>query len=560
MQEHPSWLQQLLGYFGKLGYMEIAPYPSLVASGTLTPECFCGCFRRNFRYVRIQDVLRPLDARVAPFIHLPLFTQLQLFDSNPNIDPQKIVVESIKSAIPLAKLDFRFASEEWDAESIAARGTGLEVYLNGLEVAQINLLKTMGDISLSSPSLLISFGLDRLSFLLSDASTRPDASIAHSSLRYSSEYLELVCHYLLKIVDGDHNLQEELLHHMNVAEISLKAQDIAGAFENVAKLSTLTEIAYTKGVISRDHRRAIVIASQKLYKSIAIIADSSNGNITLQSNQQEQHDAVDTIGTENELHILRLRNTHQTQSFDNVHLPRELFEAFWRRHPNVDVPINELTDPLSDDIFYREPTLYREYLEFSGLVKWDFQLPLDQIMESVRPMTLYGVQVGKLIETHGKCLEWLYGANVNLTKCPSTLRENYQLRFVELGLRSVRVFPFLRTTIGVLYLRHQGVDASTVELVEFILKAEKLFKGDVAGSSNVMVCALIDLLVTRQARIKLRNGFNISETKRKLGNDPFGIRRTTKVIEKIMYRLEIPSHLLADLEQFADSLLRHNST
>lgn len=236
----------------------IEGYPGLVGSGTLTPDCFIGCIREDDDYVRIQPVLRPLDARGPDArLHLGLFTQIQIFSHRGPEFVAELLMQYL-DVITGGGLPVTSEPSQWNAVSLGAVGIGQEVFLNGIEVAQINLISRMGGVSLPKQASLIAIGLERIQLALgAKMSSFPDSCFVPGSLSVGS----LLSHFDAGAQCVSHC--EALLD--SLSDSAIPPED---ALSVLADAQADVDLAYATGAITASYRSHFLRTFRRNYQSI----------------------------------------------------------------------------------------------------------------------------------------------------------------------------------------------------------------------------------------------------------------------------------------------------
>ena len=249
-------------------YPHISSYLYPVSSGTLTPECFFGCLERNTTYIRIQPVFRPTDSRpYTPITHGSYFTQLQIFCENKPGNELKEIDDFFCKKIK-TKIELRDNNKSWFAESISCRGRGTEIFSNGIEVAQLNIIEKMGGISLKKEKKLISIGLDRII----QSSCFQSKEMILPSIRDCSPYFtENSLKYFDNFLLDTNNITDKSINIINddIKKLSEYSDLDIKNFDSISKISLIVEILYSKKKISNLLRRKYILTLRSFYEKIA---------------------------------------------------------------------------------------------------------------------------------------------------------------------------------------------------------------------------------------------------------------------------------------------------
>lgn len=242
---------------------QLPEHPGLVASGTLTPECFLACFEPARGYFRFQHVLRPLDARGSGSkLHSALFEQCQvvLGDSHDTVlDMAKWLLSRFAGQ---RAIDCSAATLPWHADSIAARGVGTEVFLEGIEVAQVNAITHMGGHRLERPLCLLAIGLRRI-----DVALRASVSSLQPAPESPTNFL---VHRLFELRGGQARRASSC--DLLMIDADDAALPIASQLARLGDIQTEMEFQYAIGTIASGYRRKIIQRLRDKYRALAQVA------------------------------------------------------------------------------------------------------------------------------------------------------------------------------------------------------------------------------------------------------------------------------------------------
>lgn len=254
-----SGIDNLIGFWERANFTRIPSYAGLVGSGTLTPECFTGCLRSRFPYIRVQPVLRLLDARGAGSrLHKALFTQLQIFAPCNVEAATELLISFISTILGDVKIDVTPDFTPWHALSIGARGLGKEVFVHGIEVAQINKITTMGVRPLREPGCLLAIGIERLILagLELNAVTSPYPVTAEFSIES-----------LLSNFDAGLAVARALEGRFH--ELGGPALNAERNIAMLGDIQTDVDFAFTTGTITHSYRQHLLRKLREEYRTVA---------------------------------------------------------------------------------------------------------------------------------------------------------------------------------------------------------------------------------------------------------------------------------------------------
>ncbi len=156
------------------GCLILQPYDVEVGAGTMHPATFFGVLGDEpTRVAYVQPSRRPQDGRFAQNPNrLQRYYQYQVIikPAPPNI--QNIYLDSLKFlGIPLHLHEIRFIEDDWESPTLGASGVGWEVWLDGLEITQFTYFQQMGGVPLSTISVEITYGPERLAMFLQNVNS-----------------------------------------------------------------------------------------------------------------------------------------------------------------------------------------------------------------------------------------------------------------------------------------------------------------------------------------------------------------------------------------------------
>ncbi|MBC7327842.1 glycine--tRNA ligase subunit alpha [bacterium] len=162
-------LHKLDEFWTKQGCLILQPYDVEVGAGTMHPATFFGALGDNpWRVAYVQPSRRPQDGRYAENPNrLQRYYQYQVIVKPAPPDIQKIYLASLEFlGIPLKEHEVRFIEDDWESPTLGASGVGWEVWLDGLEITQFTYFQQMGGIELTTISVELTYGPERLAMYL----------------------------------------------------------------------------------------------------------------------------------------------------------------------------------------------------------------------------------------------------------------------------------------------------------------------------------------------------------------------------------------------------------
>jgi len=160
---------RLSQFWAGQGCVVALPYDLEVGAGTMSPETF---FRvlgpQPWRVAYVQPSRRPADGRYGENPNRLLkHTQMQVILKPPPADVQDMYLASLEAiGVEVRHHDIRFEEDNWEAPTLGAWGTGWQVVLDGLEVAQFTYFQQSGGLDLEPISAELTYGLERITAFL----------------------------------------------------------------------------------------------------------------------------------------------------------------------------------------------------------------------------------------------------------------------------------------------------------------------------------------------------------------------------------------------------------
>lgn len=162
-------LQELIANLEKYwldhGCLIIQPYDVETGAGTFNPGTFFGSLGPDpLKVGYVEPSRRPPDGRYGKNpIRVRLHHQYQVILKPPPDEIQDLYLGSLEHlGIDLAQHDVRFVNDNWESPSLGARGTGWEVWIDGLEITQFTYFQRVGGIDLQPICVELAYGLERI--------------------------------------------------------------------------------------------------------------------------------------------------------------------------------------------------------------------------------------------------------------------------------------------------------------------------------------------------------------------------------------------------------------
>jgi glycyl-tRNA synthetase alpha chain len=169
--------------------------------------------------------------------------------------------------------DIRFVEDDWESPTLGAWGLGWEVWCDGMEVTQFTYFQQVGGIACVSPSVELTYGLERLAMYVQGVENVYDLDFNGAGVSYGDIFLRAEQDYSLynfELADTD-----LLIRHFADAEAEcarLVASAVAQpAYDQCIKASHLFNLLDARGVISVAERAGYIARVRELAKACAEI-------------------------------------------------------------------------------------------------------------------------------------------------------------------------------------------------------------------------------------------------------------------------------------------------
>ena len=194
----PTYQELILSlqeFWAERGCVLQQPYDIEVGAGTMAPETFLRVLGpRPYKVAYVQPSRRPADGRYGDNPNrLYKHMQLQVILKPSPSDVIEQYLGSLSAiGIDLRKHDIKFEEDNWESPTLGAWGIGWQVMLDGLEITQFTYFQQAGGIDLAPISAEITYGIERLTMVLSRQSSIFDiewgAGFNYGAVRNHDEY------------------------------------------------------------------------------------------------------------------------------------------------------------------------------------------------------------------------------------------------------------------------------------------------------------------------------------------------------------------------------------
>jgi glycyl-tRNA synthetase alpha chain len=249
------------------------PYDMEVGAGTMHPETFLRVLGPDpYKVAYVQPSRRPADGRYGENPNrLYKHHQYQvILKPSPN-DVQDLYLDSLRSfGIDPAKHDIRFEEDNWESPTLGAWGIGWQVLLDGLEITQFTYFQQAGGIDLSPVSAEITYGLERITAMLTSKESIYDLEWAkgytYGQVRLSEE--QQFSKYSFELADIDLHFQL-LSQYEAEAKRLIESGLFLAAYEYCLKCSHVFNVLEARGAISVTERTGIIARIRNLVCQVA---------------------------------------------------------------------------------------------------------------------------------------------------------------------------------------------------------------------------------------------------------------------------------------------------
>ncbi len=270
-------LQQLIvsleEYWLDHGCLIIQPYDVETGAGTFNPGTFFGSLGPDpLKVGYVEPSRRPPDGRYGKNpIRVRLHHQYQVILKPPPEEIQDLYLGSLEHlGIDLAEHDVRFVDDNWESPSLGARGTGWEVWIDGLEITQFTYFQRVGGIDLQPVCVELAYGLERIATFIQKVDSVYDLSW-NGDLTYRRVFQEKerqFSTYNFDVADVERNI--ELFEFAEEeAKSCLEEGLFYPAYDMTLKAAHYFNILLARNAISVTEREKYIARIRKLAGGIA---------------------------------------------------------------------------------------------------------------------------------------------------------------------------------------------------------------------------------------------------------------------------------------------------
>ncbi|MFP3953042.1 MAG: glycine--tRNA ligase subunit alpha [Candidatus Acetothermia bacterium] len=260
-------------YWLEHGCLIIQPYDVETGAGTFNPGTFFGSLGPDpLKVGYVEPSRRPPDGRYGKNpIRVRLHHQYQVILKPPPEEIQRLYLGSLEHlGIDLSEHDVRFVDDNWESPSLGARGTGWEVWIDGLEITQFTYFQRVGGIDLQPVCVELAYGLERIATFIQKVESVYDLSW-NDELTYRRVFQEKerqFSTYNFNVADVENNIEL-----FEIAEGEAKSCLEEGlfypAYDMTLKAAHYFNILLARNAISVTEREKYIARIRKLAGGIA---------------------------------------------------------------------------------------------------------------------------------------------------------------------------------------------------------------------------------------------------------------------------------------------------
>jgi glycyl-tRNA synthetase alpha chain len=277
---HPKSFQDIIltlhSFWAAQGCVILQPYDVEMGAGTFHPATTLRALGpKPWRAAYVQPCRRPSDGRYGENPNrLQHYYQYQVIIKPSPENIQDLLLQSYDAiGIDRRLHDIRFVEDDWESPTLGAWGLGWEVWCDGMEVTQFTYFQQVGGIACVSPSVELTYGLERLAMYVQGVENVYDLDFNGAGVSYGDIFLRAEQDYSLynfELADTD-----LLIRHFADAEAEcarLVASAVAQpAYDQCIKASHLFNLLDARGVISVAERAGYIARVRELAKACAEI-------------------------------------------------------------------------------------------------------------------------------------------------------------------------------------------------------------------------------------------------------------------------------------------------
>lgn len=260
-------------YWKTKGCLIIQPYDVETGAGTFNPGTFFGSLgKQPLKAAYVEPSRRPPDGRYGENpIRTRLHHQYQVILKPPPSDIQGLYLDSLREVgIMPEDHDVRFVDDNWESPTLGARGTGWEVWIDGLEITQFTYFQRVGSLDLSPITVELAYGLERIAMFLQGKQDIYDLSwndsVTYRELFHEKERQYSVFNFEVAGVEG---AQESFHLFEEEANRCLENELIYPAYDQMLKCAHIFNILLARNAVSVTERETYISRIRKIAQEVA---------------------------------------------------------------------------------------------------------------------------------------------------------------------------------------------------------------------------------------------------------------------------------------------------
>ncbi|MFB6291004.1 MAG: glycine--tRNA ligase subunit alpha [Candidatus Bipolaricaulia bacterium] len=260
-------------YWRNQGCLTVQPYDVETGAGTFNPGTFFGSLGPDpLKIAYVEPSRRPPDGRYGKNpIRVRQHHQYQVILKPPPEESQKLYLDSLEYiGIDLDAHDVRFVDDNWESPSLGARGTGWEVWIDGLEITQFTYFQRVGSVDLDPVCVELAYGLERIATFIQEDESVYDLNWS-DNLTYRRIFQEKerqFSTYNFDLADVDDNRKLFNIAERE-AERCLEAEQFYPAYDLTLKAAHFFNILLARNAISVTEREKYISRIRKLAETVA---------------------------------------------------------------------------------------------------------------------------------------------------------------------------------------------------------------------------------------------------------------------------------------------------
>lgn len=268
-------IRQLHTFWAERGCSILEGWDVEKGAATLGPQTFLRSLEpRPWRVAYVDACRRPTDSRHGqPTVdRWQRYYQYQIL-LKPTLDEdaaQRVFLDSLLAlGLDLKAHPVTFGDDAWESPVFGARGAGWEVWVDGVEIAQLTWFDEVGGIACPDRPLEITYGLERLNGVLqgisSFAELRWDGHLTYGDLHLQHE--QQYCVYNLEAANSS-LLRQRLELYASEVEILTSQSLVHPALDVLLKWAQTFNTLDARQVFSVEERAALIQRSRALATAI----------------------------------------------------------------------------------------------------------------------------------------------------------------------------------------------------------------------------------------------------------------------------------------------------